>query len=178
MNALAIVEPAATPVGFPEWVATGRDLLQARTELDWQLADWIAAGKKQFGHQLEFDLLADELGIAPKTLKEAAQVATALPAHLRDSSLSFQHHKAVAGLPTDEALALLKRAKADHLDDRETRIEAVKRRAEISPGFLPDVDWEDVQYRNLVRRWNAATPDVRQMLIDQYEETGLKDIEL
>lgn len=178
MNAVAVIAQPVALAGFAEWVGVGKSLLHARTELDWQLADWIADGKRQFGHQLEFDLLADELGIAPKALKETAKVAALFPAHLRDQALTFQHHEAVASLPTDEALSLLKRAKVEHLDDRETRIAAVKRRAEIQPGFLPDVDWDDVHYRDLVRRWNAAPSHVREMLIDQYDETGLADIEL
>ncbi len=176
MTAVAILTPIAPT--FTDWVATGKSLLQARTSLDWQLADWISDGKRQFGHQLEFDLLADELGITSKALKDTAKIAALFPAHLRDQALTFQHHEAVAILPTDEALSLLKRAKVEHLDDHETRSAAKRRRAEIQPGFLPDVDWEDVQYRDLVRRWNAATPEVRQMLIDQYEETSLADIEL
>lgn len=180
MNALAVLDATTEPANpaFAEWVATGRSLLTARTELQWKLADWIADGKRRFGNQVEFDFLADELGIAPKVLKEAARVATAFPPHLRDTALSFQHHESVAMLPAEEALVMLKRAKAEHLDDRETRVEAIRRKAEIQPGYQAEIDWADHHYRDLVRRWNAASLEVRQMLIEQYEESGLSDIEL
>lgn len=178
MGALAIVEAAPLPAGMQDWLTTGRTLLQQRTALDWSLGDWIADGRERFGDQAAFDFLADELGIAPKELKGAVKVATSFPPHLRDAGLSFAHHESVVGLPRDEALGILKRAKVEHLDDRETRIVAVKRRAEIQPGYQAEIDWTDTQYRDLVRRWNAASEEVRRMLIEQHEETGFADIEL
>ncbi|MFS0771057.1 hypothetical protein [Sphingomonas sp. 1P08PE] len=173
MNALATIEAAAPPAGFTDWLSTGKDLLTKRTAIEWQLADWIADGREQFGHQAEFDFLADELGIAPKALKSAAKVAAAFPPHMRDTSLTFEHHEAVAGLPTSDAMALLKAASAGHLDERETRVEAVKRRAEIGQGTLIDDDWEHHQLMAIQRAWNRAQPNVRAEFLELAAEAEL-----
>lgn len=177
MNALATIEAASPPADFTQWLTTGKDLLHERTALDWRLADWIATGKEQFGHQAEFDFLADELGIAPKALKTAAKVAIAFPPHMRDASLTYEHHEAVANLPTSDALDVLKTARDEHLDDRETRIEAVKRRAEIEqPSFIDD-DWEHHMLMAITRAWNRAKPEVRAEFLELAAEAELKVID-
>jgi hypothetical protein len=178
MNALATLEAVAPPAVFADWLTTGKDLLTERTRIEWQLADWIADGREKFGNQAEFDFLADELGIAPKALKSAVKVATAFPPHMRDTSLSFEHHEAVAGLPTSDALAVLKQARDGHLDDRETRVEAVKRRAEIGQHTVfADDDWEHHELMAITRAWNRARPAARQTFLDLTEEANMGDID-
>lgn len=179
MGAVAVMERETLPAGFADWVEHGRALAARRDALEWELIDWLASGKERFGQQLDFfDAIGDQLGIAPKVLRDHVKVATAFPPHMRDDALTFAHHEAVAILPPTEALAVLNRAKVEHLDNRETRQAAIRRRAEIVPDLLSDTDWEDAEYRDLARRWNRARSSVRQMLIDQYEETGLADIDL
>ena len=167
------------PVGFADWVDTGRALVSRRDQVEWELVDWLADGKARFGNQLDFfDTLGDKLGIAPKELRGHVKIADAFPPHKRDTSLTFAHHEAVAILPPEEAVQVLHRAKSEHLDDRETRQAAIRRRAEIAPALIPDTDWQDAEYRDLVRRWNRSSREVRTMLIEQLEETGLADIDL
>ena len=174
MNALATIEATASPAGFTDWLNAGKGLLTERTRIEWQLADWIATGRDQFGHQAEFDFLADELGIAPKALKTAAKVAAAFPPHMRDSALTFEHHEAVIGLPASDALAVLKQARDGHLDDRETRVEAVKRRTEIGQGnVFTDDDWEHHQLMAIQRAWNRAQPNVRSEFLELAAEAEL-----
>ena len=177
MNALSIIQ-AASPVGFDDWLASGRLLLQQRNELDWRLGDWLAEGRETFGNQAAFDFLADELGIAPKQLKSAVKVATAFPPHMRDTALTFQHHEAVATLPTVEALDFLKSAKTNHLDDRETRIEAVRRKVEIGQTtLLPDDDWDHHALMAITRAWNRAPEHVRSEFLELTAEAELGDID-
>lgn len=175
MNALATI--ATTPPGFTDWLSRGRELLTRRNEVEWELADWIASGRENFGNQAQFDFLADELGIAPKRLKSAAKVAALFPPSLRDSALTFQHHEAVSTLPTVEALDVLRRAKTEHLDDRETRVAAVVRKAAISPGLLPDEDWEQVELVTLTRAWNRARASVREEFLEMAEAANGGDID-
>lgn len=177
MNALSIIQ-AASPVGFDDWLASGRLLLQQRNELDWRLGDWLAEGRETFGNQAAFDFLADELGIAPKQLKSAVKVATAFPPHMRDTALTFQHHEAVATLPTVEALDVLRAAKTQHLDDRETRIEAVRRKVEIGQTtLLPDDDWDHHALMAITRAWNRAPEHVRSEFLELAAEAELEDID-
>ncbi|GGB14954.1 hypothetical protein GCM10011380_00450 [Sphingomonas metalli] len=174
MNALATIEAHAPPAGFSDWLTTGKALLTERTRIEWQLADWIADGREQFGNQAEFDFLADELGIAPKALKTAAKVAAAFPPHMRDSALTFEHHEAVVGLPATDALAVLKQARDGHLDDRETRVEAVKRRTELGQGSVfADDDWEHHELMAIQRAWNRARTSVRAEFLELAAEVEL-----
>lgn len=177
MNALSVIQ-AASPIGFADWLASGRLLLQQRNELDWRLGDWLAEGRETFGNQAAFDFLADELGIAPKQLKSAVKVATAFPPHMRDTALTFQHHEAVATLPTVEALDVLKSAKTNHLDDRETRIEAVRRKVQIGQTtLLPDDDWDHHALMAITRAWNRAPEHVRGEFLELAAEAELGDID-
>lgn len=179
MNALAIIETAAMlPDGMGEWLDTGRALLTERSRVEWQLADWIADGRERFGSQAPFDFLADELGIAPKRLKLAASVATAFPPSHRDPTLTFDHYESVATLPGPEALSLLKRAKDQHWDDRQTRVEAVKRRAEIGDrAIFTDDDWEHHELMACTRAYNRARPEVRSTFLELAIEAAGKDID-
>lgn len=174
MNAMAVITATeiSTDPAFETWVSTGRDLLAQRTAIDWQLSDWIASGQDQFGAQLPLDLLADELGIAPKRLKAAASTAKAFPPALRDASLTFDHHAAVATLPRDEALPLLKMARENRLDEREVRQEAVKRKAEIGQVCnFTDEDWEHHELMTITRAWNNARRLVREQFMDLARES-------
>lgn len=176
---LAIMERGTLPAEFGDWVEQGRALIARRDQVEWELVDWLADGKARYGTQLDFfDRLGDALGIAPKELRGQVKLADAFPPHRRDSSLTFAHHEAVAILPPAEAIQVLHRAKSEHLDDRETRQAALRRKAEIAPSLISDPDYQDAEYRDLVRRWNRASADTRQMLVEQWEETGLADIDL
>lgn len=172
VTALAII---TTP--FDAWLAQGRDLLTQRNALEWELADWLSTGREQFVDQAGFDFLADHLGIAPKRLKIAASIAKSFPPALRDQTLTFDHYEAVSNLPTLEALSVLQDARARHLDERETRVEAVKRKALSSPEQLPRDDPEYDELMGIVRAWNRADRNARQQFADLMSECHLGVIE-
>lgn len=164
MNAIMTVLPPSVSdiAGFQSWVAEGKRLLADREKASWLLADWLNVGLERFVDQAGFDFLADELGIAPKALKSAAKVAAAFPPHMRDTALTFQHHEAVATLPADEALRVLKDAKAGHLDPRETRIAAIEHKAAIEQRLpMEDDDPAHRQLTTIQHAWNRATKSVR-----------------
>lgn len=166
MTALARIEPGAGMVGataitFDAWLGIGRSLLERRNCIEWELADWLDTGREQFVDQTGFEFLSEQLGIAPKKLKAAASIARSFPPALRDMTLTFGHYEAVASLPTPDALSVLKDAKARHLDDRETRIEAVKARPAVQTNAFTDEDWQHAQLVDLQRAWNRADPTVR-----------------
>jgi hypothetical protein len=180
MNAISVNDLQGCPVGlalpddlaFEDWVSLGRDLANQRRNVDWMLGDWLAQGRERFADQIQFDFLADALGIAPKRLRTAAEVAQHFPPAARDETLSIEHHAHVAALPSTEALTILKKAKEQHLTPEETRIEAVKCRAIIEPPLIRD----DPEYDQLIaisRAWNRANASVREQFMDLANEANL-----
>jgi hypothetical protein len=160
MNAITIIE-AKPPATLDQWVAKGRALVEQRRDIDWRLADWMAEGKNA-GHlsQAKFDFLSENLGLAPKRLKDALKAATVFPPALRDSTLSVEHHAAVASLPKDEALPLLKRAAKEHLSVNECREVVTQHRYQTGQRF-DDEDTDSTLCTLIVRAWNRATPEAR-----------------
>lgn len=173
MNAIAVITPAndVAPT-FADWLGQGKALLDRRNAVEWELADWLATGRETFGNQAAFDFLADELGIAPQRLKASVKTASVFPPHLRDRALTFDHHESVANLPVTDALDVLKTAREQHWDDKETRVAAVRRRAEIAPSLLPEEDWEQAELMALTRAWNRARSSVRSEFMDMAEEAN------
>lgn len=181
MNHIATIVPEAAvgltipdDIEFSAWVGIGADLARQRRNVDWMIGDWLNAGRDRFGDQVEFDFLADQLGIAPKRLKAVADTVVAFPTHRRDEALSVDHHANVRGLPSDEALSLLQKARAEHWTPEETRIEAQRVHARI--GQRSFLDRDDPEYDMLIaieRAWNRATVSVRQQFIDLAAESHL-----
>lgn len=176
MNAIAIITPAQEGApAFADWLERGRVLLAQRSAAEFGLGEWIKEGKEQFGHQFKFDLLGEKLGIAPQRLKVIAKTVEVFPIHLRDPNLPFDHHANVANLASlsmPDALDVLKTAREQHWDDKETRVAAVRRRAEIAPGLLPEEDWEQVELLALTRAYNRARPSVREDFLAMAEEAN------
>ena len=173
MNAIVAIDIPTTAT-FDDWIEVGRELAQSRRHVDWLIGDWLATGRERFPNQVQFDFLADALGLAPKRLKAAAEVASHFPASQRDEALSVEHHANVQTLPADEALSILKQARAQHWTPEETRIAAVRRRVEIGQHTLiPDDDWEYRELMEIVRKWNRARPDARQSFMQLASEAAL-----
>ncbi|KMS59988.1 hypothetical protein V474_07815 [Novosphingobium barchaimii LL02] len=169
MNAITIIEAAPTPATLEDWIAQGRALVAQRLDNDWRIADWMAEGKTA-GHltQAKFDFLQDNLGLAPKRLKDALKAATTFPPALRDSTLSVEHHAAVASLPKDEALPLLKRAAREHLSVNDCREVVTQRRYETGQRF--DDEDTDTTLATLIRRaWNRATEQARREAYEDFK---------
>lgn len=172
MNAVTIIE--AAPIATQdEWLDKGRNLFTQRRDVDWQIAGWMVEGKTA-GHlcQAKFDFLSDQLGVAPKRLKDALKAAEAFPPALRDINLSVEHHAAIASLPRDEALPLLQRASSEHLPVNALREYVTQRRYETGQNFA-DEDTDSTLCTHIVRAWNRATPAARQSFLDLQEVSQL-----
>jgi hypothetical protein len=160
MNAVAVIEAAVTPA--EEWIDRGRTLAAKRRDVDWAIADWMVEGKAA-GHldQAGFDFLADNLGIGPAKLK-LIHKAAAIPAHLRDTSLTVEHHAHVAELPVQEQIELLTEAKRQHWSDDDLRKQTISRRAQIG-GYemLTPEEWEYHSLMAMQHAWNRAPKQAR-----------------
>jgi hypothetical protein len=159
--ALAIVE-AQVPVGFDDWIETCRALVQQRDAIDWQIADHIAAGREQFGQQLAFDLLGEQLGIAPKRLKSAVKVAQTFPPALRAPELSFDVHREIARVEPETRLKVLRDAAAGRWNEKVAHERVENIRIE-SGAVLLDDDPEHREVVEMIRAWNRmSSPEVRE----------------
>jgi hypothetical protein len=112
-----------------EWRELGEVLQRIRKGVDWWLADWFAFGAK-FGTAAE---QAAPLGLAGKTLQNAASVARAIPPERRREDLDMGHHAAVAALPPVEQDEWLDKAAGSDMSVAELRgrIRASNRPADV-----------------------------------------------
>ena len=184
MNALTTIEaapaqalvldlPASTT--FPDWLAQGRSLALSKKSIDFLIGDWINFGRDHFPEELQEHLpgLFDD----PKLAKRAEKTAKAFPPHLRDASLTFEHHAHVADLPTQEALPLLKQAHDENLAARELRIRAMLRKVETGQILPREDDAEDDALMAMVRAWNRAPRHVREEFAELVADSDLGVIE-
>jgi len=97
-----------------DWVIIGDALSAIEHATQWCIGDWWAYGDKQgYGERskvLEELRLAGHNPPSFKTCKNAASVARTFKRSRRRDLLSFEHHKAVAGLENDEQDWMLDRA--------------------------------------------------------------------
>lgn len=162
-------------IAFDAWVGIGADLSTQRRNVDWMIADWLNVGQERFAGQVEFEFLADTLGIAPKRLKLVADTAKKFPVSQRAADLSIDHHAHVAALDAGDALTILRSASVNHWTPEETRIEVLKVHAH-QPSMLRD----DPEYDMLIaitRAWNRASVEVRQQAADLIAEANFNVID-
>jgi hypothetical protein len=172
MNAVTVIEAAAPVSDIQTWINAGRALAAQRRDVDWKLADWMLDGQaKGFLDQTNFDFLSDNLGIAPKRLKDITKAATAFPAHLRDKALTIEHHAAAAALPKQEAMDLLHAAKDKHWTPEQTRHEAMKARPR------DERQVEESPLESFIRHWNRLPRAARMEAAEMIAESHGDEIE-
>jgi hypothetical protein len=173
MNALTIIETASP---FEDWLDRLRAAVADHQSSGWAVADCLAEGREQ-GHltQVGFDFLSENLGVAPKRLKDYAKAAESFPPHMRDKALSIEHHVSVAGLDKQEALPLLQAAKVQHWTPERTRAEAMQRTdEERMPRTGRD---EDSLLESLIHHWNRTPRSVRLAFAERVAESHGEEIE-
>lgn len=146
-------------LAYQDWVDLGRDLALKRRSIDWLLGDWITFGREHFAEQIEMalgDVVGDEIA-----LRRIEKTVRAFPPHLRDQTLSFDHHAHVADLPTQEALPLLKMAREERMNARRFRLAAMDFKVDTGRVLPREDDAEDDAMLALVRSWNRAPKSVR-----------------
>ena len=176
MNAVAVIEVAVTPA--EEWIDRGRTLAAKRRDVDWAIADWMAEGKAA-GHldQAGFDFLADNLGIGPAKLK-LIHKAAAIPAHLRDTSLTVEHHAHVAELPVQEQIELLTEAKRQHWSDDDLRKQTITRKVETGrAAMLSQEEWDDLSRMQFLHVWNRASVAAREDIAELVSQSHMRCID-
>jgi len=120
-------------LSFEEWRDVGRKVGRvARTSL-FLVGDWLAYGESRWNGGERFEKMPDEqaaryieamqeTGLELRTLMDAAYVARSVPYAERRPQLTFEHHKAVASLKSeDERGEWLEKADKQGLSTRRLR---------------------------------------------------------
>ena len=170
----ALALPDDTP--YPHWLSVGRSLASQKRNIDWLIGDWIAFGRTHFPEQIELAIadLADD----PNSIKRIERTTATFPPHLRQPSLTFDHHAHVADMPVQEALPLLQHAAQEKMTARALRIEAMLRKVEIGQNLPRDDDPDHDHLLALSRAWNRAPRHVREEFADMIAESHLGVIDV
>lgn len=160
---------------YTEWLAIGRSLAVQKQQTEWFIGDWIAFGRERFPEQIELALadVADD----PRNVRRLEKTARTFPPHLRNQSLTFEHHAHVADMPVQDALPLLKEASERKLSARQLRTVAMLRKMETGQILVREDDPEYDAMLACVRAWNRAPLCVREDFAEMVAESHLADIE-
>ncbi|WP_347271649.1 hypothetical protein [Rhizorhabdus histidinilytica] len=177
---MMIVQTTASPIvpvadpARDAWLDAGRTLAAERRDVDWRLGDWMLEGReKGYLDQAGFDFLSDNLGIAPKRLKVITRAAETFPRHLRDETLTIEHHAYVADLPRDEQMHLLGQARREHWNDDDLRKHVINHK--VRTGRVDSLSGEEWDHHALValqHAWNRANPHVRAEFLEMAQEAN------
>ncbi|MGJ8477268.1 hypothetical protein [Sphingobium yanoikuyae] len=176
MTVLAMSE--SPEISYSRWIDEGRNLAVRWRETSWAIADWMVEGKAA-GHldQAGFDFLADNLGIGPAKLK-LIHKAAAIPAHLRDTSLTVEHHAHVAELPVQEQIELLTEAKRQHWSDDDLRKQTITRKVETGrAAMLSQEEWDDLSRMQFLHVWNRASVAAREDIAELVSQSHMRCID-
>lgn len=165
MNAVAKIPVDAVSIALPTgttidvWWSQCEDLFQQRRQLDWMIADWVAAGAERYGAQACFDFAAEKLSLDPKELRSSVKVAGAFPPSHRAADVPFEVHAYIAQLPQERRLETLQRASAEHWGVKQVREVVVTHRQEAA--MFEDEDRETRLAVEIIRAWNRAPVESR-----------------
>jgi hypothetical protein len=91
---------------FEDWEAVGEILKGMALASPWLLGDWLVFGEGRYS-----DIYAQALDdLDAQTIKGYVWVAEKVPPANRKATLSWSHHRAVAGLPADQQSQWLQKA--------------------------------------------------------------------
>ena len=142
------------PADRDTWIAAGRALVEGRSKVSWEFADWLAAGHQAWGKEA-VRLTAEETGASPGKIRHYLRTARTYPQSRRRLRLTFSHHLECAFLPEADADRVLDEAEAGSWSHRETRSAA--REASLE-GKIARLRRENAQ---LKRALKAAKADPR-----------------
>lgn len=121
---------------YDRWEFLGQKLRAFEGSVMWWLGDWLNYGEAAYGEKYSQALDATEYSY--QTLRQAAQVAKALPVFSRLNTLSWSHHQEVAGLEPAEQDAILGKAVQHGMSRKELReFVRIYKRKLTQPAELP-----------------------------------------
>lgn len=115
---------------FEQWNGIGAALQGVDRALQWWIGDWLRFGERRYGEM--YAQAVETTGKAYQSLADAKWVADKIDFSRRRESLSWSHHKEVAG--REDADELLDLAESDRLSVRDLRAEVSRRKAAVAIG--------------------------------------------
>src|SRR3990167_7273484 len=131
-------------VPLPLWADLGAKLKIVRSGYQWVVGDWITYGEWAYGEASSQHL--EDLGLAPETASNYANVAQAFAYPRRRGKLPFAHHAVVYKLPTSQQDEFLDLAVRDGLSEKDVRKLVRAARAKHAPSH-PTPEKDVVQAR-------------------------------
>ena len=101
------------------WMEVGDLLCACGKSIQFWLGDWLRFGERKFGEM--YTQALERTNFSYQRLADVKYVADHVDFSLRNENLSFEHHKAVASLPSVEQKSWLTAADHEALSVRELR---------------------------------------------------------
>lgn len=109
---------------FQQWQECGfmlrvwfSQLLSRATQIQFAIGDWLIYGEQHYGEMYAQALSETDYDYG--TLRNFKYVANNVPLSLRHDNLTFEHHRAVAPLESDQQAGWLDRAERDNLSAKQ-----------------------------------------------------------
>lgn len=106
--------------GMDEWAQAGRQMIAARSSLQWAIGDWLLFGDGRY-EEGAYETAAEATGLRRGTLSNLKAVAKAFPPDKRDPEVGWSHHALMAGFEDEVRERLMKETKERKLSWEELR---------------------------------------------------------
>ncbi|MDF0543352.1 hypothetical protein PX699_13420 [Sphingobium sp. H39-3-25] len=167
--ALALPETAS----IVELIETGRTLARYQRHIDFMAGDLV--NHVRVHHQGELDMFLEQIDMDKRYATSCASLSQRFPPQVRHPALSSDHHRAVAILPKDDQMAMLKSAGDGHWDIAKMREAVTQRRYETGQLFEED-DIDAAALTAIVRAWNGASETARREFMQLAQLAAFKTI--
>jgi hypothetical protein len=111
--------PPDRELSYGEWAIEGRRLRACHHGVLWGVGDWLNHGEHVYGET--YVQAAEETGYGYGFLRVVKYVANRFPPEMRQTMLSFSHHREAATLDAETAQAFLKLAHANGWTQRDLK---------------------------------------------------------
>jgi hypothetical protein len=108
---MATKKKIAVDPKLQRWKRQGESLAKAKWTNQWAIAKWMCEGEDGFKRSKPYQLASTATGMTVETLRQFAYTARNVKVSTRVNSLSFGHHRLVAGYTPDQQVRYLKHAK-------------------------------------------------------------------
>lgn len=127
---------------FDEWQRLGDVLKRLDGAIQWLIGDWLVYGERVWGET--YEQVAEATGINYQTLRDYAWVARNVNLSLRKDNLTFNHHKLVASMTSEEQHRWLQHAAEHQLSLSQMKSAIEGKPAALSQGKDPISKFERV----------------------------------
>ncbi len=156
------LEPVGTP-DFEQWIECGKFINRARGAVHFWIGDWLNYGERQWGEKyLE---AIKTTGYQYQTLADDKWVAARVHFSRRRENLSFDHHKTIASLDSEEQELLLQEAIEKKLNNKDFRKYVEQRELRNEP---QKVNQDESSAASIIRMNNLFLEHLEQLNLEKY----------